>query len=458
VAGHGTVVTGSVSSGTARVGDELVIEPGSMKVRLRGLQNHDQQVAAVHRGQRAAMNLAGVHHDQLGRGQEVCAAGHLVPSRLLTVDLALLESAPRPLKHRRRLRVHVGTAELLAQVSLLEGEQIAPGERGAAQLFLRDPAVTVWSQPLVIRSESPVMTIGGGRVLDPNAERIRRADAEQLEMIQRLRSGDPVARSSAALYFNGWRPWQPGDLPRTAGVGAYQDTYQALVDRGDVRPITLSPSRTLIVHQRIFQRLTQRMLQVLDKLHDAHPLRTVLDRAWLAQRFEYLPDPALLAEGLRQLQAEGKATVTPKGIALVGRGPKLSQNEQKLLNRLVDDFRQAGFEAPSVKQYQQAVSKNQDSVPQLLALAAANGDLVEISSEFYLHSEIEHASRRRLAERMTASDGLTMSEIREILNTTRKYAVPFCEYLDRIGFTERRGDLRVLAMPAGPSPANETSV
>lgn len=453
IAGHGTVVTGSISSGTVNVGDELLIEPGNVRVRVRGLQNHDRSVESAHRGQRAAINLAGVHHDETQRGQELCSAGHLVPSRLLTAELSLLPSTHRPLKDRTRVRIHIGTAELLASVRLLDRDQLDPGANCPAQFFLSDEAVTVWSQPFVVRSESPVTTIGGGRVLDPNAERIRKADDEILQMVQRLASRDTNERASAALYFAGLRDWQPEDLFRTAGIEEVDQATTSLREAGDLLEIAVSPTRTIRVHQLVLARLCNRIEAALDKLHERYPLRTTIDRSEVANLFRYLRDDALLTTALKQMQTEGRIKFGAKGVALVGRGPKLSQNEQKLLAQLVEKLLAAGMQPPSVAECQKSAAKNQDSVPQLLALAAANGELVELSNEFYLHAEADQQARARLRTEFEQSGaGLTMSQIREILETTRKYAVPYCEYLDRVGFTQRDGDVRVLADSASMSP------
>ena len=128
ITGHGTVVTGSVSSGTIQMGDELEIEPGGFAVRVRGLQNHDRPASQVHRGQRAAVNLAGIHHDRIGRGHELATPGHLRPSRLLIAAIHTVASLPRPIKNRSRVRVHVGTAELLASLVLLDTDQVTAGQ------------------------------------------------------------------------------------------------------------------------------------------------------------------------------------------------------------------------------------------------------------------------------------------------------------------------------------------
>ncbi len=443
IAGHGTVVTGSVSSGRVAVGEELVIEPGTVKARVRGIQNHDRAVEEIQRGQRAAINLGGVHHDQIRRGQELCAAGHLVPSKLLTAELTLLDSAPRPLKTRSRIRVHVGTAELLTSVRLLDKEQLLPGETGFGQLYLSEPAVTVWGQPLVIRTESPVLTVGGGRVVDPTAERIRRPTAETLQMLTQAKSPDLAARASAALYLSGLRDWKPEDLARTAGIEDVEAAAETLRAREDLCEIRVSPTRNLHVHRRVLQQLCDRIAVVLDQLHDEFPLRTVFARGVVANRFRYLDD-AILQACLKQMAADQRLKFGPTGVALVGRGPKLSQNEQKLLNELVETFRQAGLQAPTLKECQQQTTRNQAAVEQLLALAAANGDLVELTGELYLHAEAERDARETLRDPLANPTGLTLSEIREILKTTRKYAVPLCEHFDRVGFTKRQGDVRVL--------------
>ncbi|MGH7134195.1 MAG: selenocysteine-specific translation elongation factor, partial [Pirellulales bacterium] len=126
IAGHGTVVTGSIASGRVKVGDALVVEPGAVEVRVRGLQSHDRPCEEVHRGQRAAINLAGIHHGEIHRGQELATPGYLAPSRILTADIALAATAPRALKNRTRVRVHLGTAELISSLVLLDGERLEP--------------------------------------------------------------------------------------------------------------------------------------------------------------------------------------------------------------------------------------------------------------------------------------------------------------------------------------------
>jgi selenocysteine-specific elongation factor len=156
-------------------------------------------------------------------------------------------------------------------------------------------------------------------------------------------------------------------------------------------------------------------------------------------------ETAVLDTVLKDMRIAGRIRVDQRGIALAGHGPKLSQNERKLLRELIEIYRTAGIQAPSVALCQQQTGKQQQTIVQLLALAAADGDLVEIASGHYLHRDVDVEIQASLRSELSAGQGATLSRIREILGTTRKYAVPYCEYLDRIGFTQREGDLRYLA-------------
>jgi len=422
----------------------MVVEPGSVSVRVRSLQNHDRSVEGIHRGQRAAINLVGIHHDETRRGQEICTPGYLTPSRLLTVQCNLLPSAP-PLKDRSRVRVHLGTAELIASVRLLGSDRLERGQQGRLQLFLNEPAVATWRQPFVLRQESPVTTVGGGHVLVPAAQRMRRVSPQQIDLLQELLSEDPLTRAAAALYFHGLQPWKAEDLSRMSGVDNPEHVTRELLEAGVLVAVRLSPTRTLVVHRQLLQEVAERIQQRLGKLHDAEPLRTSFPLASVLRSFDYVGDAELVKHSLKLLQQAKVVHYGERGVGLAARGPKLSQNERKLLQTLIEQYQRDGLAPETVEKYQKRVSKNQASVPQLIQLAAADGHLIELSADLYLHAEVEGDIRQKLQEEMRDGRGCTLSEIREILNTTRKYAIPLCEYYDRIGFTTRDGDLRRLS-------------
>lgn len=442
--GHGTVVTGSVATGRVHVGDELVIQPGNVQVRVRSLQNHTQTVDEICRGQRAAINLAGIHHNETRRGQELTAKDHLVPSRLMTVNLIALEENPRPIRDRSRVRLHVGAAEIICNVRLLDREELEAGQSAPAQLFLSEPAVTTWNQPFVLRSESPVTTIGGGQVLDPNAKRIQRPDETDLMMVRNLASDDPVGRASAALFFADTENWKPESLARTAGIGDFESVAKELVKQRLLVEIPLSPTRNLHVHAAVIDRLINRISTALRKQHELNPLRSMIERKSFLSGFSYLGEEALIQAVVQKMKSDGLIRLSNTGIGLTDCGPKLSKNEQALLNNIVSWFRSDGLTPPTLEECRKRATKNRDAVPQLVTLAVNNGDLVQIGDDFYLHAEVLEQIKQKLRELFATKPELTMADIRDCLETTRKYAVPLCEYLDETGFTRRDGDVRTL--------------
>lgn len=445
IAGHGTVVTGSVSSGTLNVGDQIVLEPGHVEVRVRGLQNHDRKTDSVHSGQRAAVNLVGVHHHDVKRGQEIAEDGFLNPSQLVTVQLEVLPHATRPLKNRSRVRLHLGTNETMANVVLLQGSELAPGMSGPAQLFLADPIVSSWNQAFVIRSESPVTTIGGGRVLVPAADKLKRAGETAIASLEQLEQGDDLQRAAAAVYFAGMQPWTMADLSRLAGIDDARGICEQLIADGELIELKINAQRHLIWHKDTLEELSRRIESSLSKMHDREPLRSTVDRSRLTNQLKYCVDGATLDHVVKRLAKAKRVRLTDRGIGLAGRGPQLSKSEALLLTQLIDKFKAAGFQPPTIKECEASALKNKASVASLVSLAANEGDLVEVSSDFYLHRDVEQELRDKLTQAITQEGGLTLSQIRELMNTSRKYAVPMCEYLDRIGFTKRQGDLRVLA-------------
>jgi selenocysteine-specific elongation factor len=447
VQGHGTVVTGSVTSGTLRVGEELEWLPRSEKVRVRTLQNHDRAVEEVHRGQRAAINLAGVRHEDIIRGQEIATPGYLCPSRTVTVRLHCLRDARRPIKHRLPVRFHVGTLEVMGTISLLDCDSIEPGRWGLAQMFLEEPATTVWGQPFVIRTSSATQTLGGGQVLQPVARKIRRRHLEVLERVERLWTGDALERGRTVAWFGGFSGFSPADLVRGANIGP--EEVEAIIDQlktaGDLIELTVGSGKRVLLHAEMVKELEERILQVLARLHEQSPLMTAHDRQKVQSQLDYVGDDALVHASVDRLIKQRKLVGDLKRIGRADFKPKLSSNLRKLKDRVVLAYKEGKFTPPEPASFANQAGGNAASLRDLFDVCVADGDLVKITEEIYLHTEVEADMRHMLHEKLRGGGpGLTVAEIRDLLGTTRKYAVPLCEYLDRVGVTRREGDLRLL--------------
>jgi selenocysteine-specific elongation factor len=454
VAGHGTVVTGTVASGSVSVGEELEWMPEGRTVRVRGLQRHEKPVESVGRGTRAAVNVVGVHHTEVRRGQELAAPGYLKPARVLSVAVQATEEAARPLRHRGRYRLHLGTAEVTATLSILERDrvEVRPGDGVTAQLLLAEPVTAVWGQPFVLREESPAATLGGGRVLRPTGRRLRRRDVAELERLRALGDPDPSARSRAAIESFGLRPWGRLDLCREAGVptSRFDAIVAAMEAGGDLVEVPVGPHRTSRLIGGAVAALEDRVVRALDRLHAASPRQSAIPRGHLASALADLESDALVSGLVERLRGRGKVVCDARTVALKGFEPKLSQGERKLKVELLESVRRGGFSPPDVADLTAGAGNRGPVVPDLLAILRDEERLTQVSPQLFLDADTAAELRRRVLERLKDGGTMTMADLRDLLGTSRKYAVPIGEYLDRLGLTLRDGDIRRLA-PGAPA-------
>lgn len=446
VQGHGTVVTGSVTSGKVKVGDELEWLPRREKVRVRSLHSHDQPAEEVHHGQRAAINLAGVAHDQVARGQEVATPGYLIPSKVLTVRLQTLASHRRPIKHRLQLRLHIGTAESMATISLLDCDHVGADGWALAQLFLDNPVTAVWGQPFVLRDSSAEHTLGGGQVLQPVAEKIRRRHIVTLERVENLWSEDALVRAESVAWFSGFAGTSVADFVRGAGVrpNEVDGLVERLKESSKLVELTAG-TRKLLIHSDRVAEIETRLIDVLGTLHTQHPLLTTHDRPSVLSHLAYINDEGLLQAIADRLIKIKKLVGDSRRLARADFKPKLSANQRKLKDQIVETTRAAGYQPPDPSSFAAGAGGNAASLKDIYEVAIAEGLLVRVTNEIYLHADMAEQMRTRLKAKLANGVGATVAEIRDLLGTTRKYAIPLCEYLDRIGITRRDGDLRYWA-------------
>jgi selenocysteine-specific elongation factor len=459
VAGHGTVVTGTVASGSVAVGDDLEWQPAGKLVRVRGLHRHDQSAQRISRGSRAAINLAGVHHGEIHRGQELAAPGYLEATRVLSVEMIGADLAPRPVRHRGRYHVHLGTADVSATLALLEGNELPPGGRQLAQIFLAEPVVAVYGQPFVLREESPPATLGGGRVLQPQARRLRRRDHLAISRLSRLRSDDPIERLAAVLSFLGLRPWTERGLCALSGIAVdrISPALDELTASGSLVDVPIGPRRSARILAEFVGDLEDRVLRALGRLHAARPRLSATPRTHLAAELPDLGSDALIAGIVDRLKEQGKVSAEARTVAIKGYEPRLSQGERKLKTDLAEAVRNGGMSPPDASDLAANAGSRSAVVPDLLALLRDEQKLVEISPSLYLDFDVEAELRRKVTDRLANGSTMTMADLRDLLGTTRKYAVPIGEYLDRIGLTKREGDLRRLGTAEDPGSSSKNT-
>jgi len=499
IPGHGTVVTGSVTHGQLSVGESVQILPEwpDREFRVRQLQSHDRGVERVVRGQRAAVNLAGVSVEEVQRGFQLVAPGQLAASECLTVELSAAAQLPDGIHDHQSIRVHLATHVVLGKVRFLQvrdrlalesdSEQtnadsgtsaqgaadaqsensalgisletkmqhpapiklLAPGQRILAQLLLDHPVLANWGQHMVIRRPSPVETLGHAIVLDPSLPRLARPDSRDLAMLQQMASDNAVARLSAAMYFS-WNGRSPGSHMQTR-LAIADDQWTSVRDAClEQMTIIRDGTSEWVYHPERLQKLEAIVLKFLDQQHTLQPKRWFIDVALVERHLHFLP-LVIVTALLKRLQQSHKLRRSANGIGLPDRGPNLTKNQSKLLEQLLQTFRTAGLQPPTIEQCIGLAVKNKQDVEDLLKMAAESGDLIRIDAQTYLSQETFQAAWESLLPMFAEHGGLTVAQIRDQLQITRKLAVPLCEYMDTNGLTIRDGDVRTLGRKFAPN-------
>jgi selenocysteine-specific elongation factor len=347
------------------------------------------------------------------------------------------------------VRFHVGTAEAMATVSLLDCDAVEPGRWGLAQVFLDEAVTATWGQPFVVRESSATQTLGGGQVLQPAARKLRRRHLEVLERIEQLWTGDARTRALTVAWFGGFGGFTEAGLVRGAGIGP--DEARELIDRlkaeGELAEVALGHSRRVLLHRDLVRELEERVLTALSRLHEQFPLMSTHDRQKVQSQLDYVGDEALVHAVVEQLLARKLLIGDLRRIGRADFKPKLSANLRKLKDKLVAAYQAARFQPPEPDSFANQAGGNAANLRDLFDVCVAEGFLARVSDDVYLHADADAEMRRLVGERLAQGAGLTVAEIRDLLGTTRKYAVPLCEYLDRVGVTRREGDLRFAAAP-----------
>lgn len=443
VAGRGTVVTGSVFRGQVASGDELEVFPGGHLCRVRDLQSHGAACAVLERGQRAAINISGIERETVLRGSELATPGYLSPTRIMDVKLTHLASCDRPLRSTRVVRLSMGTIDLAARIVLWEEAELPPGATGYAQLRLGSPVTAAYGQRFILRDETAVRTIGGGVVLRPVALRKRGPTEGQLESLRRLDRGSSEDRTAEVLRAAGFTV--PTHLTLCARSGVELDDLPGILARlrAAGQWVSIGGTTGFVVPSAIDD-LGRRLIHWLERHHQAHPelpgrsMDAVL--GWLLR--------ACGKDYARTLFDRYRSTGIIKQlgqfICLPAFAPALSAADEKLMQAMIAEIKEGGFQPPLLDALSIAAKADKKRWERLATLAVALGELVCIEPKMYLHTDVEKRLREKVGGEIRTSGPRTVAEIREGLHSSRKYVVPFVEYLDRVGFTRRVGDRREL--------------
>ena len=451
VRGFGTVVSGIPTSGEVRVGDRLTLVPGGQVGRVRGMEVYGEAAEVGRAGECIALNLADIDAEQLTRGRALCQGDCFEPVTMVEAELTLLATVPRGVRDYVEVHVHVGTAEIMANVALLEKQEIAPGESQFVQLRLREPAGIAPGERFVIRSGvaglagGHVTTVGGGRVLGTSNTRLRRRRAWTIERLQQRREAiDSATAWCAQCLKEEGKPLSAPAIARLAQMPEpqAQGALEALQADGSVREVT--PGQ--FAHRQSVAGAAEAILAAAEEFHDANPMRLGVEQA---QLFAQLDSPrALLDAALGDLLGEGKVRRHGAVLALADRTADISPQDRRLLEGVEGALRDGHLAPPGPADLADSLGEPLSRVEKAIDLLTDAATAVRLDRKVVMHRDAVEAAKKVVVDLFAKSGSFETVQFRDALGVSRKFAVPLLDYFDTIRLTVRSGSRRTPGVEA----------
>src|SRR5467141_1644974 len=441
--GFGSVVTGTLISGSVGPGDEVELFPRGERLRVRGVQSGGKSVERATPGQRTAVNLAGIEHAALKRGMVLATPGKFRKTRRIDVRLELLPSA-RKMKQGSRVHFHAGTAETIAEVFFHGEKELPPGGRALANLKLQDEMLVLPGDRFIVRQFSPVVTIGGGTVLDPLARRPLLRDTGRAAFLETLERGNHeeilAAMTERALLGLG----HDETVARTAWTDhEIRDTAKKLFDTGHAKTVSTEP--LLLVSEKAFADVRRKILEKVEKFQKENPLLPGILREDLRSSLVKRVRAESFRAALDELAAQKRLDTSGELVKKAGSEITLLPEEARAKEQIEAAFASASLAVPSVKEVLAKLTVEPKRAEKLLQILLREKNLVRVSAELVFHRQ----ALTQLKERLTAykkakGDRISVPAFKQLTGITRKYAIPLLEYLDREHVTRRAGEERVI--------------
>lgn len=442
IRGFGTVVTGTLIAGVARVGDRVELLPRGRETRIRSLQVHGKSCEFAEAGTRVAVNLAGLELEDVERGDVVAPVGAQRSTQALDARLDVLESCPREVKNRTRVRVYLGTAEILARLNILDAESIEPGGSGLVQLRLESPTVAAKGDRYVLRFYSPMETIGGGTIVDPSPIRHKRFDDAVLANLAIKEKGTPDELVSEAVQRSGLTPVGPQPIANQLGLPLEEvrSHFATLAERGEL----VRMDGETMVHRHRLDAAEHQVTGILSSYHEAQPMRTGMSREELRSRLSRQMDAKGFALALGRLESAGTVMAEGGRVRLGTHTPQFTPEQQRIAETLEAALLKDPFNSPFYEEIRTAHNLPAKAAQEVWEALIDNGQIVRITSDVFLHRQAVDQAVSRVKAYLQENGQMTAAQFRDMVGTTRKYAVPLMEYLDAIRVTRRIGDVREL--------------
>lgn len=443
MSGAGTVITGTLWSGEIHSDEKANVYPINKEVRVRSIQVHGKKMDTAIAGQRVALNLVGLDKDDIERGDVVLAPGFLSPSYMFDATLKLLDSAPKELKNRARIRLHHGTSEVLGRVVLTDREVLKPGDSAFVQLRLESPVIPKYNDNFVIRSYSPIQTIGGGRVLDSHPVKYRASHKNFGERCQLLSTGDPTA--IVQLFLNETRGfmtakqlWVRSELEEDQ----IKESLSALEGSGEITSIIVDKLDNYIL-KSTFDSHARSFEGYLSDNFKKNPLNPWLSKQIIkSQLFDWMSDKEF-DTFVANLQKAGKIVVDKAQIADAKAQVTVGKEDEKLLSSIMKKIVNGKYGPPETTWLAQEMGMDQKKLNSLADLLVREYKLVRIAPNMYFDAALIEQAKADLKKNFSGKQ-VNPADVRQIFDTSRKYIIPLLNYFDTVGVTRRVGEARIV--------------
>ncbi len=440
VTGFGTVVTGTLTEGVIKEGQDAILYPNGQETRIRKIQVHGENMDTAYAGQRVALNLANLKKTDINRGDVLAAPGSLRETWMIDAQIELLPHENRTMDNWTRLRLYHGTKEVLCRMVLLDRDAIEPGDTAVVQLRLEEPMACRYMDRFVLRFYSPLETIGGGVVLDPHPAKHKRFKDEILKELEQKLSGDEGQILEATLLkLSGTLP-DAKELQVRSGLEAlnFKQELEKLLEQGIALKI-----EDVLIHREFMDNLAVEIATVLENWHKKYPLRPGMPKEEVRSRLLKQAKSRLFDSFLKRLEEEGILKVLEKDLALASYSVTLPEETQRAMDKVEAIFREAGYNTPTLEEaFEGAGQKAVDG--EIVNYLISTGTLVSFAEGLYYHRESYEKLKTLIVDHLNKTGAITVGDLRDLAGTSRKYAIPILEHMDALRITQRDGDKRIL--------------
>jgi len=440
--GFGTVITGTTVSGEIHTGDEVTIYPQGINSKIRGIQVHNKEVNEVRAGLRTAINLKGFEKAMVQRGNVLATKDSLRPTYMVDLVLDLLPSAPRKLKNRAKVRFHTGTSEIISTVVLLDKDELTRGETCYAQIRLDEPTTVLKGDRYVLRSYSPVRTIGGGEILNALPKKKKRFSNAVLSEMKILQTGEPKEIIELFISSGRFQGVDQKELPFLTNMSKKRLDEELKVLKAQKRIIQYDKERVILIHEEYFKKARNEILDTIGKYHKKFPLKAGLIKEELRSRTIGANNPKLFNYLVNQLAQEDVIAQEKEIVRLKDHRVTLAQDQKEIRKKLEEIYLKSGLQPPYFKDLKDKFSGTTGA--EVLEVMLKEGVLVKIKEDLYFHSKAIESLEGMLINFLKKHGEITTPQLKDITGVSRKYTIPLIEYFDRAQVTVRVGDSRVL--------------